>query len=70
MMTSILRSIKPAWKRVRINPCRDTANNALELPTTIGIRQDNMWLTFNEGAVPDTEEAYDGAIFIDKMWPG
>lgn len=70
MMISILRSMKPFRKRIKINPCHDLSGNKLPFPSTIGIREDNLWICFNEENVPSTEEAYDNAIFIDKMWPG
>ncbi|OQV18206.1 Proteasome activator complex subunit 4 [Hypsibius exemplaris] len=70
MMTSILRSIKPTRKRIRINPCHDLIGTPLPAPTTVGMREDNLWICFNESTVPATEEAYDNTVFIDKMWPG
>lgn len=70
MMVSIMRAIKPERKKVRIQPCRSVDGKQLPLPDTVGVREDNLWICFNEGTVPKTEEAYDNAVFMDKMWPG
>lgn len=69
-MISIMRAIKPARKRIRIQPCHTVGGDPLPLPTTIGIREDNLWICVNDSQIPRTEEQYDSTVFIDKIWPG
>ena len=70
MMVSIMRAIKPERKKILIQPCRSLNGTQLPLPSTIGVREDNLWICFNEATVPKNEEEYDNAVFVDKMWPG
>ncbi|XP_055341641.1 proteasome activator complex subunit 4A-like [Paramacrobiotus metropolitanus] len=70
MMISIMRALKPPRKKIRIEPCHDLNNRPLPLPTTIGIREDNLWVCVDETRIPTAEADYDNTVFIDKIWPG